>query len=522
MIEKTPTLRRAWFSAAVLSALLASGSAQAAGTVVWALGMEPDSLDPSKTTTWESWVAFDQVYDTLLYLDSSGKVVPNMAKSWDVSADGLTYTFHLNDGMKCSDGSPLTSADVKYSMDHYFDPKSPAVMKAGFGPVDTVDALGPLTVTFRLKQPFAAFAAFMGEGFASILCKGNAAYGDNFGSGTSVIGSGPFKVKEWVKGDHMTLVPNPYYVNYGRSAENKGAPKVDLIMRRMSEAQSRLAALQTGEVQIATPPMEEVETVKSSPDMTLMTADKTGQTIFFEFTISRPPFNDERARMAVAHAIDPDAAINIVFGDVAKREKCAVGPGVFGNDEDWCSKVSIGYDPQKSMALLKELGYGPDHPLEVTMMTWPDDNREKMAQVFQNQLQQVGINANIETMDIGTLNARVKQENETKTGKSTFDMMGWAWYDPDILYNLWHSPGAYSGFQTKELDDLLEKSRTTLDPAARLKVVQDVQTYLIGHAIQVPLYTPGWNWLYAVRKEVTGFKLDAFDRPVFTDVSISK
>jgi peptide/nickel transport system substrate-binding protein len=509
--------------AAALASVLAAGSAQAGGTVVWALGGDPDSLDPNKTTTWESWVAFNQIYDTLLYLDRDGKVAPNMAKSWDVSADGLSYTFHLNDGIKCSDGAALTSADVKYTMDHYFDPKSPAVMKAGFGPVESVETPDPLTVTFKLKTPFAAFLSFLGEGFASILCSGNQKFGKDFGSGASSVGSGPFMVKEWIKGDHMTLTPNPHYVNFGRLAENKGPPKLDqLILRRMPEAQSRLAALKTNEVQIATPPMEDVDAVKSSPDMKLLTAEKTGQTIFFEFAISRPPFNDERARKAVAYAIDPDAAIDIVFGDLSKREKCAIGPGVYGNDEDWCGTVSIGHDTEKAKALLKELGYGPDKPLEVIMMTWPDDNREKIAQVFQNQLAEVGIKAELQTMDIGTLNARVKQENETQTGKGTLDMMGWSWYDPDILYNLWHSPGAYSGYQSKELDDLLEASRTALDPAARLEVVNKVQAYLIGKAIQVPLYSPSWNWLYGVRNEVSGFRVDAFDRPVFTDVTVGK
>jgi ABC-type transport system substrate-binding protein len=116
--------------------------------------------------------------------------------------------------------------------------------------------------------------------------------------------------------------------------------------------------------------------------------------------------------------------------------------------------------PAKAQELLDELGYGPDNPLTVTMMTWVGGNREKMVQVFQNQLAQVGIETEIETMDIGTMNARVKQENETDgSGKSTFDMMGWAWYDPDILHQLWHSPGAYSGYQTPELDALLETRR---------------------------------------------------------------
>jgi peptide/nickel transport system substrate-binding protein len=523
MSYQMSVLRPPLLAAFTMAGLLGASVAQAGGAVVWATAFDPDSLDPSKTTTWESFVAFSQVYDTLLYIDPDGKVVPNMARSWEVSADGLTYTFHLNDGIKCSDGSSLTSEDVKYSMDHYFDPKSPAVLKSGFGPVESVETPDPLTVRFRLKTSFAAFLSFVGEGFASILCKNNQNFGTNFGSGTSAIGSGPFMVKEWVKGDHLTLVPNPHYVNYGRSSENKGPPKLDqLIMRRMSEAQSRLAALKTNEVQIATPPMEDIDAVKSSPDMKLMTAGKTGQTIFFEFAISRPPFNDERARKAIAYAIDPEAAIDLVFGDISKREKCAIGPGVYGYDEEWCATVSLGHDPEKAKALLKELGYGPERPLEVIMMTWPDDNREKIAQVFQNQLAEVGIKADLQTMDIGTLNARVKQENETKSGKGTFDMMGWAWFDPDILYNLWHSPGAYSGYQTKELDALLDASRTTLDPAARFEVVRKVQEYLISKAVQVPLYSPSWNWLYAVRNEVSGFKVDSFDRPVFTDISIGK
>lgn len=517
--KRLPVLRRS-LMAAVLLPVLASQPVQAAGKLVWAVGVDADSLDPHRTTTWESWVTFDLLYDSLLQFDTSGKVVPNLAKSWDVSPDGKEYTFHLNAGMQCSDGTPLDATDVKYTMDRAFDAKNPSVMKAGFGPVQAVTVVDPLTVKFTLSSPFGAFLAFMGEPFASILCDSNQALGKDFGS-SKAIGSGPFMVKSWIKGDRMVLVPNPHFKNYGRPATNPGPPTLDeLVVRRMPEAQARLAALETGEVQIATPPLDDVETVRSSKKMSLLSADKTGSTIFFEFTTSRPPFNDERIRQAVAYGIDPDAAIDIVFGDVAKREQCAVGPGVFGNDESWCATQGYHYDPEKAKALLKEAGYGPDKPLEVTVMTWPDDNREKILQVFQNQLQQIGINATIELMDIGTLNARVKQENETKTGKGSFNMMGWAWYDPDILYNLWHSPGAYSGYQTPELDALLDKTRTTLDPAERMTAVKDAQSYLLKHAVQVPLYTPGWNWLYAVRNEVQGYKVSVFNRPIFNDVTM--
>ncbi|HEY0208944.1 ABC transporter substrate-binding protein [Acerihabitans sp.] len=517
--SSTLSLRRALLAAALLSTLTGA-QAFAAGKLVWAVGVDADSLDPHRTTTWESWATFDLLYDSLLQFDAEGKVVPNLAKSWDVAPDGKAYTFHLNPGMQCSDGTPLDANDVKYTLDRAFDSKNPSVMKAGFGPVTAVTVEDPLTVKFTLSSPFGAFLAFMGEPFASIICDSNQALGKEYGS-SKAIGSGPFMVKSWVKGDRMVLVPNPRFKNYGRPVANPGPPAIDeLIIRRMPEAQARLAALETGEVQIATPPLDDVETVRNSSKMTLQTADKTGSTIFFEFTTTRPPFNDERVRKAVAYAVDPDAAIDIVFGDVAKREHCAVGPGVFGNDESWCATQGYQYDPEKAKALLKEAGFGPDKPLDVTVMTWPDDNREKILQVFQNQLQQVGIKATIELMDIGTLNARVKQENETKTGKGSFNMMGWGWYDPDILYNLWHSPGAYAGYQTPELDAILDKTRTTLDPVERMKHVRDAQTYLLTHAVQVPLYTPGWNWIYGVRNEVKGFKVSAFNRPIFNDVTV--
>ena len=144
--------------------------------------------------------------------------------------------------------------------------------------------------------------------------------------------------------------------------------------------------------------------------------------------------------------------------------------------------------------------------------------RDKLAEVFQNQLAEVGITAEIEIMDIGTMNARVRQENETAEGKGSMDMMTWSWYDPDILYALWHSPGAYRGYTTPELDAMLEKTRVLTDESERLAAVQDVMAYLLESAVHVPLYTPGWEWVFAVRPEVTGFKVAPFVYPVFNDV----
>ena len=120
------------------------------------------------------------------------------------------------------------------------------------------------------------------------------------------------------------------------------------------------------------------------------------------------------------------------------------------------------------------------------------------------------------------MNARVRQQNETtdESTPGTFDMMTWGWYDPDILYALWHSPGAYAGYQTPELDAMLEKTRTTIDAGERLKAVQDVIKHLMENAVHIGLYTPGWEWVFATRPEVEGFKVGAFLHPHFHDVKL--
>lgn len=510
--------------APLAGAVLATGLAAApvqAGEIIWARYGDADTLDPHRSTTTLSMQTWRQIYDTLMAFDAQGSPRPNLAKSVDISDEGKVFTFKLQEGVKCHDGTPFDSADVKFTFDRATDKDKPSVTKSAWGPVSKVEATDPLTVVVTLEKPFGAFLPFMADPFSSMLCDSNKDKPE-FGV-SSAIGVGPWKLVEWVKGDRIVLDRNPDYKNFGHPTTNKGAPLEDrLLIKQVPEAQTRLAGLKTGAIHIAEPPLEEVAAIKKDPSFKLYVAENTGQNVFFEFTISRPPFNDERARKAVAYAIDPDMALDVVFEGLVQREKCPVAAGVFGNDQAECAKHGQSYDPEKAKALLKELGYGPDKPMDVTMMTWTGGGREKLVQVFQNQLAQVGIKTNIEVMDIGTMNARVKQENNKKEGKSTFDLMGWSWYDPDILYQLWHSPGAYNGYNSPELDALLDQMRDTVDPKARIEVVKEVHAYLLSKAIHVPIYTPGWMWLYVTQANVDGFVIGAFDQPLLMDVKIKK
>ncbi|WP_108660313.1 ABC transporter substrate-binding protein [Acuticoccus kandeliae] len=502
------------------SAAFAASSASAQ-ELVWARYGDIDSLDPHRATSTLSMQVWDQIYDTLLAFDENGKPQPNLAKSWEISEDGLTYTLTLQEGVLCHDGSPFDANDVKFTIDRAFG-DNPSLTKTSWGPIESVEVVDPTTVKVAMSSKFGAFLPFLADSFSSMICDSNT--NAEFGSSTA-IGTGPFKLISWVKGDTVELEANPDYKNYGKPVENDGPPHIDkLIVKTVPEAQTRLAALRTGEVHIAEPPFDDIPAIKDSGELDIVVADSTGQNVFWEFTISRPPFDDIRARQAIAYGTDPEMAIDIIYGGLSQREWCPVAKGVFGNDQEFCKSHGYPYDPEKAKALLAELGYGPDKPLETTMFVWTGGNRHKLAEIFQAQLAQIGVKAAIEIMDIGTMNARVKEQNEMKDSDTpgTFDMMTWGWYDPDILYALWHSPGAYSGFQTPELDAMLEKTRTTIDEAERLKAVQDVIAYLMDNAVHVGLYTPGWEWVFAVRPEIEGFKVGAFLHPMFQDVKVAE
>jgi peptide/nickel transport system substrate-binding protein len=504
-----------------MTAALALGTTAAgAQDLVWARYGDIDSLDPHRATSTLSMQVWDQIYDTLLAFDMDGTPGPNMAKSWEVSEDGLEYTFTLNDGILCHDGTAFDANDVKFTIDRAFG-DTPSLTKTSWGPITDVAVEDPLTFKVTLDSKFGAFLPFLADSFSSMVCDTNTA--DTFGS-TTAIGTGPFILDEWVKGSEIVLSKNPDYVNYGEPWENEGAPHIDrLLIRTVPEAQTRLAALRTGEVHIAEPPFDDIEAIREAGELDIIVAENTGQDVFWEFTVSRPPFDDIRARQAVAYATDPQMAIDIIYGGLTNREWCPVARGVFGNDQEFCKHYGYEYDPEKAKELLAEMGYGPDNPMETTMLVWTGGNRHKLAEIFQSQLAQVGIDAGIEIMDIGTMNARVKAQNEDTTSEEpgTFDMMTWSWYDPDILYQLWHSPGAYSGFQNAELDAMLEETRTTIEPEARLEKVQAVIKYLMENAVHIGLYSPGWEWVFAVRPEVEGFKVGPFLHPSFLDVTVT-
>jgi len=493
--------------------------AKPGGTLIYARNGDADSLDPNKTTTTLSFQVMSQIYDTLVAFDAQASLKPNLAKSWDISPDGTQYTFHLQPGVTFHDGTPFNAAAVKFTLDRFVDPATQNPLRTSIGPLKATEVVDDQTVRLTFASPFAPLLSFL----TTVWMLSPTAvkkYGNDFGN--HPVGSGPFQFKSWVKGDRITLTRFDGFKGFHPMFKHKGPPYLDGIQyRAMPEEQARLAALQTGEVNIAEPPIDQIDQIKNDAKYALYIAQNTGELIFLEFAVHRAPFDDVRVRQAVGYGVDRDAIANIALDGLVQPALCTVGPGIAGGTSPVCKTDGFTHDPQKAKALLKAAGYG-DKPLPVTLATWTGDNREQAAELIQNQLKQVGFDVQLQTMDIGTLDARVKQENDTKQGGGFFDMMGWAWQDPDILYSLFHSPGWTDGYSDPTLDKMLEQQRQLTDQAKRLALIDQIQQFLLDHAAMVPLYSPGWNWMLASQSSVKGFQFAPFNQALLQDVYIAK
>ena len=179
---------QSWRATAGAIGLVAGlANAAAADDIVWARYGDIDSLDPHRATSTLSLQVWSLMYDTLLATDADGLPVPHIAKSWESSGDGTEYTFSLEEGVMCHDGTPLDANDVKYTIDAAFDEQTPSVTKGSWGPISGVEVVDALTVKLTLETPFVALIPFLADSFSSIICDSNAG-SDGFGT-TSAIGS---------------------------------------------------------------------------------------------------------------------------------------------------------------------------------------------------------------------------------------------------------------------------------------------------------------------------------------------
>lgn len=442
----------------------------AGGTLVAAIGAEPDQLDPHVTSAYVSFQVLENVFDTLVEPDDDLVMQPSLAESWEVSEDGLTVTFKLRDGATFHDGSPLTAADVVYSYDRI---RESANNGWRFGSVTEVAAPDDSTVVFTLSAPtpnlLSHIGAFKGMG---IVQQANVESGDIT---TAPIGTGPFALAEWTSGDSIELVRNDAY--WG------GAPSLDGVTYRfIPDATVALTNVQTGEAHWTDNlPAQQVSGLMNSSDI-VVEGVPGNDYFYFAPNQAREPYSDARVRQAIAYAIDRDAIVQAaLFGNAAVNQTAIPATSTW-----YLDYAPYTRDLEMARALLEEAGAGE---FEMDLMVVSSEAQAvTAAQVIAANLADIGITVNIRQLDQATW------LDEQANGN--FDVFLWSWIgnlDPsDFYYAQHHSTGGFNaqGYSNPEVDALLDQAAAETDPDARKALYDQAATMIVDDASYIYMYNP--------------------------------
>jgi dipeptide transport system substrate-binding protein len=521
-------------AAVAVLALGLAGGVQAK-TLVYCSEGSPENFNPQINTTGTSFDAAYPVFNRLVEFEpGTTKVIPGLAEKWDVSDDGLTYTFHLRKGVKFHSNKTfkptrefnaddviatfnrMWKADDPYSKvsggayDYFNDMGMPDLLKS-------IDKVDDHTVKFTLNKPEAPFIANMAMDFAAIHSKEYMDAMMKAGTPEQVdqapIGTGPFRLVDYQKDAVIRYEANPSYF--------RGKQKIDkLVFAITPDATARIAKLQAGECQIAPYP-NPADLPKLKADPKLKVEEQEGLNVgYLAFNVEKKPFDDKRVRQALNMAIDKNAIIKAVYQGQGKPAKNPIPPTIWSYDE---AIKPYPYDPKKAAELLKEAGVS-----NLTTDLWympvqrpynPD--AKKVAELMQSDLAKVGITAELKTFEWGEYRKRLQ------AGEHQMGLLGWTGDngDPDNFMGVLLSCGsARPGGQNiakwcnKDFSDLIDQAKQTADRGKRTELYKKAQEIFHDEAPWFPIAHSIVS--VPMSKKVVGFKVHPLGTHIFEGVDI--
>ncbi len=511
---------------AIAASPATGGTPQAAtqgGTFHLATGTEPDALDPAKTIQLAADSFNDNLYDRLVFIGPDRLPHPWLSEKWDISQDGKQITFTIRKGIKFHDGTDLDGAAVKFSFDRILEPATASPAKAQMGTLQSIDLVDPVTVRFNFSAPYAPFFTNISLGYGGIVSPTAVKKaGDTFGH--NPVGSGPFKLKEWVTGQRITLERYADYKNFRTDGTNTGPAYLDTLeFKIIADPATRLAALQSGELDVSDVDVQQIDKIKSDPKYQIVIWKDATDMNFFEYA-NKEPFTDLAVRQAIAYSIDRDSIVKSAWNGYATVNLNPQPAGVAGWDATIGQQYGYPFNLDKAKKVLADGGYttGPNgilqkngKPLAFTMLVYSGSPPAKTAaEIVQATLQTIGVKMEIQIMEFGA------EQPLLNAGKFDVDWMRWTWPDPVIESLLFKSPGWTKQLSDPDLDKLLTVADATLDPEKRVAANHEIQKYILQKAYIAPIAT---DWIIrAARANVKGYAWDAIGYPRYVNMSLGK
>jgi ABC-type transport system substrate-binding protein len=482
---------------------------------------DPRSMDPALSTDVPTGRAVAYLFDGLTRFTPDAQVVPGLAKSWEVTPDGVTYTFHLRSGVKFHDGRPFTAKNVIATFQRVLDPKT----KGGRGwplypikgaedfaaskatSISGLAAPNDTTIVFTLKEPFSIFPKLLAMPVTSIVP-------DNPPSdfGQKPVGTGPWKFVEWRHDDYLRFARNPDYFD--------GPPKTDSLMARIiPEMSTATAEFEAGNVDVLTVPDETGKSWEADPEKKKLLSSAPALRFWYvAINTTRGPLSDVRVRQALNYAVDVNTILSAVMAGRGSVANGVVPPTLGGADE---SRKGYNHDVAKAKQLLAAAG----HPNGIDVELWAatTDQSPRLSQAIQANLAEAGIRATIRQRDASSV------REAARNGQADLTLKEW-WADyPDaenFLYPLLHSKnkgagGNVSFYSNPKFDVLVDRAHAEQDESKRNDLYKQADIVQFNDAPMIYLFF--YKDVYAVQPWIKGFKVPAvFNGQRWTDVTISR
>ena len=453
--------------------------------IVVSQGSKPKSLDPNMYNEIPALTITEQIFNTLLKVDENGNIVPELAESFEyVSPTELVIK--IRQGVKFHNGDEMTAEDVKFTLDRARKSNQTGYL---FAPITEVSVIDKYTVKITTDKPFGPLMTNLAQTQASIVCKRAVEEVGEENFFKSPVGTGQYKFKDWIPGDRIVME--------AFDDSFQGKPQVrEITLRIITEVSNRMIALETGEADIAFDiGIMDKEAVKNNDEMEFLEISSPSS-LYLGFDQTNPIFTDKRVREAIAYAVDKDILVNTVFQGSAV---VADSPMPSSCVDHITPAKQYSQNIEKAKQLLAEAGYPNGFDIEL----WVNDDgaRVDMCVIMQEQLRNIGINAEIKIWEWGAYVTRTAQP------KKQLYLLSWnSTSDGDAaLYALFHSSqkglsGNRSYFENTDVDKALDTGRYSVDKTVRSEAYAQAQNILQEELPHYTLVYPMLN--VAVRKNV--------------------
>lgn len=449
-------------------------------TIIYAQGSDPRGLDPALVDDGESAKIIVNIYEGLLkYNKDSTNVEPSLAESWDVSSDGLTYTFHLKKGVKFQDGTDFNAEAVKFNIDRQLEPNATEDMAYAsfvFGSVKNVEVVDENTVKINMKSASTPFLNNLAMCLGAPMVSPKALKDSNNNVNEHPVGTGPYSFVSWTKGQNIVLKRNDTY--WGNKAVTK-----NVIFKFISDNSARVVALNNGEADIIDG--IDATVVKQIEDAGNKIYDAAGMNInYMAYNTTVAPFNDVKVRTAISQAINVPELVSSLYQGYAEPATSVLPSFIPGFDT---SIKQVSYDQAAAKTALANAKVTKVHIITYTNpRPYNTANGQALAEAVQGYLKNVGVTATIDAYDWTTYKQKVKAGD--------FDICFYGWIgdngDPDNFMSLMSDKDPsmnVSRYDNADYKALISKGLSTSAGTERNKIYTDLEKMAAENAVWLPI-----------------------------------